>query len=189
MNDNTTFKLYLDKDGQDLDSVYLTHYAALHQYAYTMLNDGHMAEEMVHQVFLKLMERSEPLNIHTSVKAYLYRSVNNECLNYIKHQKVKQSHQTYTMNTMNHQTENPAGKLQYKELEQHLRKAINDLPEQCRIIFQMSRFEELKYSEIAAELGIAVKTVENQMSKALKRLRLQLADYLPILLWLLINLM
>jgi len=184
----TATKLYLGANGQELDRVYLTHYAALHQYAYTMLNDAQQAEEMVHQVFLKILERNEGIAIHTSLKAYLYRSVNNECLNYIKHQRVKQSYQTYTMNTMNHQSETPANKLQYRELEQRLHKAINDLPEQCRTVFQMSRFEELKYAEIAAELGIAVKTVENQMGKALKRLRLQLADYLPIILWILINL-
>ena len=70
-----------------------------------------------------------------------------------------------------------------------LQKAINALPESCRTIFQLSRFEELKYAEIAAQLGISVKTVEAQMSKALKRLRIQLADYLPLILWLLFSFM
>ena len=179
----------MKSDDIAFDRVYLSHYPALYSYAFTMLADKQLAEEMVHQVFLKMLERNGPVTIHTSIKAYLYRAVNNECLNYIKHQKVKQNHQTYTMNTINHQTETPANKLQYSELEQRLHKAINDLPLQCRIVFQMSRFEELKYAEIAAELGIAVKTVENQMGKALKRLRIQLADYLPVILWLLINLL
>jgi RNA polymerase sigma-70 factor (ECF subfamily) len=186
LKDNNTI-LEFESDGVAFDRVYLSHYPALYSYAFTMLADKQLAEEMVHQVFLKILERKAPISIHTSIKAYLYRAVNNECLNYIKHQKVKQNHQSYTMNSMNHQTETPANKLQFRELEHRLHKAINELPLQCRIVFQMSRFEELKYAEIATELGIAVKTVENQMGKALKRLRIQLADYLPIILWLLIN--
>lgn len=185
---HTNTILELTSDDVEFDRVYLSHYPALYNYAFTMLADKQLAEEMVHQVFLKMLERNAPVTIHTSIKAYLYRAVNNECLNYIKHQKVKQSHQTYTMNTVNHQTETPANKLQFRELELRLHKAINDLPLQCRIVFQMSRFEELKYAEIAAELGISIKTVENQMGKALKRLRVQLADYLPFILWILINL-
>ena len=83
---------------------------------------------------------------------------------------------------------NAAEKLRLKELEQRLEKALNELPEQCRTIFQMSRFEELKYAEIAGRLGLSVKTVENQMGKALKLLRTKLADFLPALLMLLFNL-
>ncbi len=66
------------------------------------------------------------------------------------------------------------------ELEENLQKAMNDLPQQCRTIFQLSRFEELKYKEIAEALGISVKTVENQMGKALKILRLKLVEFLPM---------
>ena len=81
-----------------------------------------------------------------------------------------------------------AKKILLSELEMRLNNAINDLPEQCRIIFQMSRFEELKYQEIADRLGLSVKTVENQMGKALKVLREKLSDYLPLLLLILLNL-
>lgn len=176
-----TNQLYLTTDSAEFDAVYLEHYASLHQYAYTMLQDVYLAEEMVHQVFLKILERDTAITIHTSLKAYLYRAVNNECLNYLKHQKVKAHHQNHTTEVMKTQFEPPNNNLQYRELETRLKKALDDLPEQCRTIFQMSRFDELKYNEIAAELGIAVKTVENQMSKALKRLRVQLADYLPML--------
>ena len=66
-----------------------------------------------------------------------------------------------------------------KELEQQFREALNELPEQCRTVFQLSRFEELKYREIADKLDISVKTVENHMGKALKLLRLKLVDFLP----------
>ncbi|RYZ98186.1 MAG: RNA polymerase sigma-70 factor [Sphingobacteriaceae bacterium] len=172
---------------QDFDRIYLDHYKVLHHYAYTMVNDGALAEEMVHQVFLRILEKNESLTIHTSIKAYLYRCVYNECLNYLKHQKVKYAFEAHTINTMDGLTETPSAKMQYLELEQQVKKAINELPEQCRTIFEMSRFEELKYAEIARELNLSVKTVETQMSRALKKLRVSLIDYLPVIWLLLVN--
>ncbi|MFD2288915.1 RNA polymerase sigma-70 factor [Pedobacter petrophilus] len=179
-------KAFLDSESQDFNTLYLDNFHALHRYAYTILNDNELAEEMVHQVFLKILERKAPLDVHTSFKAYLYKSVNNECLNYIKHQAVEQTYQLYATNQVENFPETPSSKLRYKELELHLKRAINNLPEQCRTIFQLSRFEELKYVQIANQLGISIKTVEAQMSKALKRLRVELADYLPLIIWLLI---
>ena len=183
---NSHVMLHLDSDSQVFDQIYLDNFPALHRYAYTIVNDRGLAEEMVHQVFLKILERKEPLKIHTSVKAYLFRSVNNECLNHLKHQNVKQNYQNYATDNMENRVETPSGMLAYKELEKCLTEAINALPEQCRTIFQLSRFEELKYMEIANQLGISIKTVESQMSKALKRLRINLADYLPLIVWMLV---
>lgn len=183
---NSHFMLHLDSNSQVFDQIYLDNFPALHRYAYTIVNDRELAEEIVHQVFLKILERKKPLKIHTSVKAYLFRSVNNECLNHLKHQNVKQNYQNYATDNMENQVETPSGMLAYKELEKRLAEAINALPEQCRTIFQLSRFEELKYMEIANQLGISIKTVESQMSKALKRLRIDLADYLPLIVWLLV---
>ena len=179
----------LNPDDRELDKLYLDHYTGLHRYAFTIVNDRVIAEEMVQQVFFKILERTAPIVIHTSLKAYLYRSVNNECLNYIKHKKVKLGYENNSIQSIKQSTETPVANLQMKELEAHLRQAINRLPEQCRTIFQLSRFEELKYSEIAAQLGLSVKTVETQMSRALKKLRVELADYLPVFIWLLINMM
>ena len=178
--------LNLDDDEPGFDAIYVKHYPALFQYAFTIVNSAVMAEEMVHQVFLKILEKNQPLMIRISLKSYLFRAVHNECLNYFKHQKVKQAHGIFASKDTGEISEPASGKLQLKELEQQLHAAINELPEQCRTIFQMSRFEELKYAEIALELGISIKTVENQISKALKRLRIQLAEYLPLIIWFLI---
>jgi RNA polymerase sigma-70 factor (ECF subfamily) len=167
--------------GNAFDRVYLAHYAALHRYAYTFVQDGTLAEEMVHQVFLKLLEKNGVLDIHTSLKSYLFRAVYHESLNYIKQQKVRAGFRESALNNPLQHTETPAAQLQYTELEKHLHTAINELPEQCRTIFQLSRYEELKYTDIAAHLGLSVKTVETQMSRALKKLRISLADYLPLL--------
>src|SRR5205085_8962102 len=94
---------------------------------------------------------------------------------------VSSEHNINVSHRMNEGIDKASKKIQLKELEEKLHKALNDLPEQCRTIFQMSRFEELRYREIAEQLNISIKTVENQMGKALKILRTKLVDFLPLL--------
>ena len=166
-------------DEKVFEQVFKTHFKALHLYAYTILKDDAIAEEMVQNVFFKLWEKKEQLDIQTSLKAYLYKAVYHESLNYLKHQKVKSVHHAYAMHSTDHTSNLAEKKLLQGELENKLQMAMNDLPEQCRTIFQLSRFEELKYREIADTLGLSVKTVENQMGKALKILRSKLVEFLP----------
>jgi RNA polymerase sigma-70 factor, ECF subfamily len=157
-------------DKQVFEMIFRHYYQRLCNYAGTILNDMDEAEECVQQVFLTVWEKRESNAISTSVKSYLYRAVYNSSLNRIKHEKVKQLYA---------QTEKA---LEQSELQQEIQKAIALLPEQCRMVFKLSRFEDMKYSEIATHLNISVKTVENHMGKALKLMREQLKDYLPILL-------
>jgi len=113
--------------------------------------------------------------------------VHNESLNNIKRQKVRTSYQMYALSSTGESIDNASGKVNMTELQQELHKAMNGLPEQCRTIFQMSRFEDMKYREIADELNISPKTVENQVGKALKILREKLAQFLPLIVYLLFN--
>ena len=168
------------------ENVFKSEFKNLHNYACTILKDEAAAEEIVQQVFYKLWEKRESLNELQSVTAYLYRSVHNECLNYVKHSKVKAAHKAHAVYA-GKEAVNPSDPVIQKELQQRIETAINELPEQCRAIFQMSRFEDLKYREIAEKLGISVKTVENQMGKALRTLRVKLADFWPVLLFVFIN--
>jgi len=174
--------LLAQRDETAFEQVFKTYFKRLHAYAFTILRDEEEAEEMVQQVFFKLWERNENLSLTGSVSAYLYRAVHNESLNYIKHQKVRSNHQLHVAYSMKNEVEHPAKKVMAGELEKKIHSALNELPEQCRTIFQMSRFDELKYREIADKLGISVKTVENQMGKALKLLREKLADFLIFIL-------
>lgn len=169
-------------DDDAFEVLFKTHFKALHSYASVMLYHDSHAEEIVQNIFVKLWEKRGLLDVQTSVKAYLYKCVHNDCLNYIKHKKIKARYQDHAAFTMNDQAEHTSDKLVLGELQERLQVAMNELPEQCRTIFQMSRFEELKYREIAYELGLSVKTVENQMGKALRILRVKLVDFLPILL-------
>lgn len=163
------------------EQLFKTHYNALHAYANMLLKDIDAAEEVVQAMFLKLWEKRQLLEVQTSVKAYLYKCVYNDSLNLLKHEKVKSKYQDFTMHTMNTHADAASSKVELTELRQKLNVALNELPEQCRTIFQLSRFEELKYREIAEQLSISVKTVESQMSKALKILRVKLVDFLVLL--------
>ena len=174
--------LLAQRDEAAFERVFKTHFKRLHAYAFTILRDEIQAEEMVQQVFFKLWERNENLSLTGSVSAYLYRAVHNESLNYLKHQKVRSNHQLHVAYSMKNEVEHPAKRVITGELEKKIHTALNELPEQCRTIFQMSRFDELKYREIADKLGISVKTVENQMGKALKLLREKLVDFLIFIL-------
>lgn len=162
------------------ETLFKSHFKELHSYANTLVRDDLVAEEIVQNLFFKLWEKQENLNIHTSLRAYLYRSTYNESLNYLRHQKVKLKYQQHSEYTMKDRVHNP-NQLEAKELERKLHSALNRLPEACRTIFQMSRFEDLKYREIADKLNISIKTVENQMGKALRILRIELIDFLPLI--------
>ena len=170
------------------ETLFKAHFKGLHAYASTIVKDEDAAEDIVQNTFFKLWERRENLDEIGSPAGYLYRSVYNESLNYLKHDKVKAAHQKYTMQQMNDKEHTAAQRVTLKELEQRLDDAMKDLPEQCRTIFQMSRFEELKYREIADRLGLSIKTIENQMGKALRILRTKLIDYLPTALLLFLHL-
>ncbi len=173
--------LIFNDEGETFERLFKTHFKSLYAYAYTIVKDEMAAEEMVQNVFFKIWEKRGGLNIHSPALAYLYKSVYHESLNYLKHKKVKAAYQAHTVYQMKNQTDNASKKIMLSELEQQINKALDELPEQCRTIFQMSRFEELKYQEIADRLGLSIKTIENQMGKALKILRLKLVDYLPFL--------
>jgi len=171
---------------KELEQLFTTHFAGLYTYAYTILKDSHLAEEMVQEVFVKLYERAQHIRITTSLESYLYRSVYNESLNHQKHQKAKANYRKFILHR-----QNPAAPLpdasNYLELEAKLQLALEELPEQCRTIFQLSRFEELKYREIAERLGLSIKTVENQLSKALRIMRKRLKGFIVVGILLLMN--
>jgi RNA polymerase sigma-70 factor (ECF subfamily) len=180
-NTITTMKPLSADSEQEFEQLFKEHFKSLYAYAFTILKNEAIAEETVQNVFYKIWEKKVPDNIQTSLKAYLYKAVYHESLNYLKHQKIKARYQLHVMQqTNNHNDQGASRKILVKELEEKLREAMNALPQQCRTIFQLSRFEGLKYQEIADQLGISVKTVENQMGKALKQLRIKLIDYLPI---------
>lgn len=169
-------------DGKAYESLFKSYYRRLCSYANTLVDDPDESEEIVQQVFIHVWERRESLEINLSLQAYLFKAVRNSSLNKIKHGKVRQLY-AEEVSALSSKSE-PATQITFQnELQEQIHHAIESLPEQCRIIFKLSRFEELKYAEIADHLGLSIKTVENQMGKALKIMREKLKDYLPLLIF------
>ena len=162
-------------------ALFTEHYKRMYSYACIILKDETEAEEIVQNVFVRLWEKQSSIQIETSLKAYLYRMVHNDCMNHIKHQAVVLKFQKEKMYAMKNESDNAEEKVTSTQLNEKLSNALSELPEQCRTIFQLSRFEDLKYREIAGQLGISEKTVENQMGKALRLLRMKLVDFLPLI--------
>lgn len=163
------------------EALYKNLYTPLYRYAMGLLADEMQSEEVVQDVFMRLWQQRLDINIETNIQAYLYRAVHNQIMNLLNHEKVKDKYKTYAKNRTAQYAESPAQTVYAKELKSKIEAALKKIPEKCSVIFHLSRQEELSYKEIAQRLDISIKTVENQMSKALKIMREELQAYLPIL--------
>lgn len=140
--------------------------------------DLDMAKEVVHTGFIKLWDARETL-AGVSPKSYLYRIITNNILDMLKHRKIIQRHVEFVLHAVPEDAEAYSfDDIDVKQLQADIETSIEELPEQMRRIFELSRFEGLKYAEIASQLHISVKTVETQISRALAKLRVKLAAYL-----------
>lgn len=172
-------ELYLNlKTGNEraFQVLFRKYYPAMCHFARQFLNDHELAEETVQDMFVKIWEKRESLNIETSVKHYLFRSVRNQCLNQIQHEKIKKQYARMVLESA-HQEINPDQYFLEVGLVDRIEKSIDSLPPKRKEIFRMSREQGLKYKEIAETLNISVKTVEAQMGLALKHLRDELKDF------------
>jgi len=170
-------------EDRNFERLFRDFFPPLMAFARKILGDEDDAREVVHQVFINLWEKRSEIDLSTSLKSYLFTSVHNRSLNAIRDRKKFSSEEVPDVAG----DWDVSAQIEGMELEGKIREAIDTLPEKCREIFEMNRFEGLKYAEIAGKLNISIKTVENQMSKALKILREQLGKYLTLLLYLLLN--
>ena len=145
------------------------YFEPLTYFAYKYLEDLDASQDLVQEVFSSLYEKRENLSITQSLKSYLYRSVQNHSINVINHNKMKKRHHDVIKERSDVSATDSSIELQ--ELELKILRSIDALPEQCARIFKMSRFEQLSNQEIADALGISKRTVETQISNALKELR------------------
>lgn len=171
------------RDEKQFETLFKSYFQALTAFAYQYLNDSIQSEETVQEVFTQLWQKADQIEIRSNIKSYLYGAVRNSCLNQLKHNKVIQAHEE---SVRFHGEEGTAHDfLELEELQSKIKYALDELPEKCRQIFEMSRFEEKKYKEIAEELNLSIKTVETQMGRALKVMRNVLGTYLSQgLIWL-----
>lgn len=163
-------------DVKQFESLFRSSYASLVRYAKTLIKDQDSAEEIVQDLFFRLWQGKEKIKIESSLNGYLFRSVHNKCLHYIEHNRVVERHAEEISARQRDSQETPSDILHYKELQARVAKILERLPERCGRVFCMSRFEGLKYSEIAEKLSVSIKTVESNMGRALKEFRKELTE-------------
>src|SRR5690349_549290 len=160
------------------DAVFREHYAALVRTAEAMLRRRDVAEEIVQDVLLALWQRRATIVVEDSLRAYLFRATRNRALNHLRHAAIERKAEP-ELAALEAPGAAAPNTLVHEEIDSALRQAVSSLPPRCREVFELSRVHGLRYAEIAATLGISVKTVEAQMGKALRTLRDLLAPWLP----------
>lgn len=165
-------------DFSKIEELFKFYYKTLCNIAYRIVGDRDAAEDVVQEVFIKLWERKEEITIDSSIKGYLFKSVSNAAINYLQKNRALKYKEEISENTHAAYLVDGGNKMDEKELEARIEKAIEKLPPKCKAIFVLSRFEEMKYQEIAQHLNISIKTVESQMGIALEKLRHALTPYM-----------
>lgn len=163
-------------DPASLRDIFELHYREVCSVIYRLVKDKALSEDLAQQVFVRFWEKRSQLQINSSIGAYLRRMAINEAVYHLRKQKEFESEES--LHYQADSGDNAEQKLMQQELESKIKSAIDLLPPKCRAVFLLSRYEELSYREIAEQLDISVKTVENQMGKALRFLRDQVRPYL-----------
>ncbi len=163
-----------------MEAIFHRHYSMVCKTVYRIVPEPETAEDLAQEVFLELWRRRESLQISTSPVAYLRRAAVNKALNYLRDHKIARADDT-ELPLLPDAQPGMQSQLEAVELQRLVDQYIEELPEKCRLVFILSRFESLSHAEIAEQLQISVKTVENQMTKALRFLRQALAPYLSAL--------
>lgn len=174
------------------EDIYLSYFSKMKYFAKEYVISEEDAENIVQDVFVELWENKEMLNMHMNLIAYLFTTIKNKCLNHLRHKLVVQDtasklQEEYTISLrMNLDSLEVFDNNLFSDhdIEKIISRALDALPEKCRAIFIMSKIEGKKHNEIAQELNISINTVGSQIGIAYKKLRTELKDYLPILLFL-----
>ena len=162
-------------DRETFEYIFKTNYRALCLHAENIVREKETAGDIVCDFFMILWEYRTKINIDTSLKAYLYKGIHNNCLKYLEHIDIQRK---YTRNIIDSSdllqipdNNDPLSMLISQERQREIENAINALPAQCREVFVLAKLEELSYQEIAEQLGIAIGTVRTQITRAMTKLR------------------
>jgi RNA polymerase sigma-70 factor, ECF subfamily len=172
---NNTLQIRIG-DEQLFERIFVNHYKYLCNYAYYFIHDTEEAREIVQDVFVKFWEKASFDKPLAALKSYLYSSVKNSSIDYLKHNLVRQEYRSRILLECSEETDENFEQILVKELSIRLEEAVQKLPPRCQKIFRLSRFECMKNKDIALEMNISVKAVEAQISKALLVLRDKLSD-------------
>ena len=176
LNDKDLLELLHADSEFALAAIYDRYWSKLYLQAYSIIRDRHIAEDIVQEIIVQLWMKRSVVHI-VSLNAYLYSAVRYQVFKAIRSGKSIENIQLENLSTVN----DTDSTLIEKDIQRLVDEGVAELPEKCRQIFKLSRREHLSTKEIAIRLGIAPKTVENQLTIALRRLRSVLGD---ILIWL-----
>jgi len=165
------------KDLHKFEKLFRELFKPLCSFSLKYIRDPDEAKSLVHEVFIGVWEKFDHLPEDTNYRSYLYTAVRNRSLNYIRDKKKQVMLESVPESRL---AEVNSG-MEASELEREIELGIQTLPEKCRMVFELSRSEGLKYAQIAEKMGISVKTVEAQMSKALSVLKEHLREFLSLL--------
>lgn len=168
------------RDDQAFELLFRKYFARLCAFSNKFLNDPEEAREVVQEAFIKIWETHEDIDPEESLKSYIFKITRNLSINKLRKRKIVSRYtEIYKIVYIDKYELSGLDSLLGKELEENVAHSVNNMPAQCRKVFELNRIEGLKYREIAELLNISVKTVEAQMSKALRSLRSDLSEYLP----------
>jgi len=165
-------------DQDALKVLFDTYYLPVCHSIHRIIREKQTVEDLAQEVFIKVWQKRQQINVTSSLKAYLQRMGVNEAISHLRKLKNKEKEEITEFNMQGMVSPTAEDTYLDNELENKIKAAINTLPPKCRMVFQLSRYEELSYKEIAEKMEISVKTVENQMGKALRVLRAQMKGYL-----------
>ena len=174
-------RLLREDDDRGMQLIFEHYYKYLVVTAYNIQGDDNKAQDLVQDVLFEFWKKRKTLDITISLKAYLRRAVVNKSIDEIRSRKRLVFNDQLVESQADQDVEQHISDLEQNDLNLIIQKTIEALPERCKLIFKLSRFESLSHKEIASQLGISTKTIENQITKALKLLRKQLAQYGKIL--------
>ncbi|RZM21758.1 MAG: RNA polymerase sigma-70 factor [Pedobacter sp.] len=177
-SDQELLALLRESDEAALNEFYKRYWEPLYISVNNILRDGAPCEDIIQEIFIKLWDKRQSIEIHLSVKAYLFASCRYEVFRLIKTQRVRED----IFDGLQERLYEPSayGSLEHKELIQQINSIVERLPEKCREVYKLSREENLSHKEIAERLGISTKTVENHITRALTQFRASLGGLMTI---------
>lgn len=167
------------------NELFQVYYSRLCSYALSIVKYTSVAEEVVQETFVKLWENHTSIQIKVSLRLYLVRCVHNNCINFLKSMDARHGmNEEYKKEITYHAqlfllnfSEDMLDNIIYEEMEQQLRQLMDELPDQCKKVFYLSRYENLTYNEIGEKLGLSVNTVKTQMQRAFSKLKPAFKDF------------
>jgi RNA polymerase sigma-70 factor (ECF subfamily) len=162
----------------EFEALFKEHHKSLCDLAYNLVKDKDAAKDIVQDVYFKFWKNQEKIEITDQIKGYLFRATAHTCYNYLRSLKrmIRLDHQSPLMGSL--QSKSGVEDIGFRDLELRVQQAIERLPPRCKVIFQLSRQEDMSHKQIAEALNLSVKTIENQMSIALAKLRKELGPFL-----------